>query len=93
MESEESKKFIYLPVIFCIWSLLNKTESFKNILNEVHNIVSKKVPNEEYINEKMINNYKIVELLNFCIFISGIASPPFYTNMSLNFSNLFINYF
>jgi hypothetical protein len=39
-----------------------------------------------YRNEKMINNYKIVELLNFCIFTSGLASPPYFSLMSLNFS-------
>lgn len=88
---DKIKNFFYLPVTFCIWSLLNKTETFKNILNEVNNIISIKIPNEESINEKSINNFRIVELLNFCIFITGIANPPFYTNMSLNFSKLIYN--
>jgi hypothetical protein len=80
---------IYSPIAICLWSLHNNSEAFKRIMMEIHNIITKNFLNLNEISEEKINNFRFVELINYCIFICGIASPPHFSRMKLNFSKIF----
>ena len=81
----------YSPIAICLWSLHNNAESFKGILMEIYNIAYKISENFNGFSQEKVNNYRFVELINYCIFICGIASPPHYSRMKLNFSNIKLN--
>jgi len=55
---------------------------------EIWNLISKnKLYLIEGFSNESINNYRLIELINYFIFITGIASPPNFSLMKLNFSN------
>lgn len=77
-----------MPISICLWSLHNNPKAFKEILMEILNVISK---NKIYFNSfsnEIIQNYRLLELINYFIFISGIASPPHYSLMKMNFSKI-----
>lgn len=83
---ENKSNNLHIPVVVCIWSQHNNTESFKGILMEIYNIIHKKKFTFSNFSEDILNNFRIIELINLSIFITGVASPPYYSNMNLNLS-------
>jgi len=80
---------VYSPIAICLWSLHNNTEAFKGIMMEIYNIAYKNIKNSKGFSGEEINNYRFVELLNYCIFVCGIASPPHYSRIKIKFSKIF----
>jgi len=78
----------YCPIAISIWSLHNNTEAFKGIIKEIYNIAYKNSETFDSYSREKINHYRFVEVINYCIFICGIASPPHFSRMKLKFSKI-----
>lgn len=68
----------------------NNTEAFKAILIEIYYITNKNLNCYNGLSDEIINNFRFVELLNYWIFICGIASPPHFSKMKLNLSKKYL---
>ena len=76
-----NNKKIYIPYTICIWSPINHTESFKQILIEMYHIIKS---NDINLSEETIINFHNCELVNLIIFICDIIIPSNYTKLILN---------
>ena len=76
-----NNKKIYIPYTFCIWSPVNHTESFKQLLIEMYRIIKSYDIN---LSEETIINFHNCELINLIIFICDIIIPSNYTKLILN---------
>ena len=76
-------KTVYAPIAICVWSYINNTDTFKEILHESYRIITY---NNKEKNVNMVENFRYLELLNYFTFLDSIVKPPPFTKLTLNFS-------
>lgn len=77
-----NSKTIYVPYSICIWSPLNHSESFKQVLLEIYHVIR---AFDISISDDTLTNFHNCELLHIIVFLSGIVIPSNYTKMVLIF--------
>jgi hypothetical protein len=84
MQFEEhiTNKSMYIPYAVCLWSTISKIETFKKIMNEIHQIITY---NNFNLADDRVRNFRNMELIHLIIFLNNILKPPSFSQMNLNF--------
>ena len=77
-----NNKSVFVPYSLCIWSPLNHSVSFKQILIEMYRVMRSY---ELSISDETLINYHNCEIIHMIVFLSGILIPSSYTKLILNF--------
>ena len=72
----------YLPYALSIWSPVNNSEAFKNILTEFYRIIK---TSDKDIDDSTLINYHNLEFIHMIIFLTDIILPPNNSKIILNF--------